>query len=271
LKIIATTCNFQSEDFLPVLVRLSMARPVVGIVGNHYLINDEYPSQATGEMNISAISKLVDAVALIVPSLPTNASLMELMSICDGFLFTGGRPNVHPMFYGVDETPAHGLFDINRDTLTLPLIRECVEAGKPILGICRGFQEFNVAFGGTLHPEIRDLPGRMNHRMPPDGTLEEKFALRHKIKFLKGGKFTLLLKNDEVEVNSLHGQGIDKPGERIILEGYATDGTPEALYVKDAKGFCFAVQWHVEWNAENDTTSKSIFNAFGNALRGKDF
>ena len=243
-----------------------MGRPVVGIVGNHYLINDEYPSQATGEMNITAVSKVVKSIAMIIPSLPINATPKELMNICDGFLFTGGRPNVHPNFYGEEETPAHGQFDVNRDALTLPLIRECVEAGKPILGICRGFQEFNVAFGGTLHPEIRDLPGRINHRMPPEGTLEEKFALRHKINFVKGGRFSEILGIDEAIVNSLHGQGIDKPGDRIILEGFAPDGTPEALQVKDAKGFCLAVQWHVEWNADYDPISKSIFTAFGSAL-----
>ena len=99
--------------------------------------------------------------------------------------------------------------------MTLPLIRACVERGQPILGVCRGFQEFNVAMGGTLHPEIRDLPGRMNHRMPPDGTMEEKFALRHTIALTKGGVFERVFGSDEVLVNSLHGQGIDAPGERV--------------------------------------------------------
>ena len=121
-----------------------------------------------------------------------------------------------------------------------------LNSSKPILGICRGFQEFNVAFGGTLHPEIRDLPGRINHRMPPDGSLEEKFALRHKINLVENGCFCKILGASEVTVNSLHGQGIDRAGTRVILDGYAPDGTPEALYIKDAKGFCLAVQWHPE-------------------------
>ena len=243
-----------------------MARPLIGIVGNYYVVNDDYPVQASGEMNIEAVSDICDAVSVIVPSIPKNAKSEELADICDGFIFTGGRPNVHPKFYGHQETLAHGIFDLNRDEVTLPLIKHCVEIGKPILGICRGFQEFNVAFGGTLHPEIRDLPGRINHRMPPDGTLEEKFAMRHKINFTKGGRFAKILGNDEALVNSLHGQGIDKPGERIILEGFAPDGTPEALQVKDAKGFCLAVQWHVEWNAELDPISRLIFSEFGKAL-----
>ena len=135
-----------------------MTRPLVGIVGNYYLINDEYPVQASGEMNIDAVSTVCDAIAMVIPSLPANATSEELVEIFDGFLFTGGRPNVHPNFYGQEETPAHGLFDLNRDSLVLPLIRHCVKIGKPILGICRGFQEFNVAFGGTLHPKSEICP-----------------------------------------------------------------------------------------------------------------
>ena len=248
-----------------------MTRPLVGIVGNNYLINDEYPVQASGEMNIDAVSTVCDSIAMVVPSLPANATSEELVEIFDGFLFTGGRPNVHPNFYGQEETPAHGLFDLNRDSLVLPLIRHCVKIGKPILGICRGFQEFNVAFGGTLHPEIRDLPGRINHRMPPDGSLEEKFALRHKINLVENGCFCKILGASEVTVNSLHGQGIDRAGTRVILDGYAPDGTPEALYIKDAKGFCLAVQWHPEWNASNDPVSGPIFRSFGKAVRGENY
>ena len=248
-----------------------MVRPLVGIVGNYYIVNDDYPVQASGEMNIEAVSEMCDAVSVIIPSLPKNAKSEELAEICDGFVFTGGRPNVHPKFYGHQETVAHGMFDLNRDAVTLPLIKHCVEIGKPILGICRGFQEFNVAFGGTLHPEIRELEGRMNHRMPIDGTLEEKFAIRHSIEFLEDGPFSKVLKASRVMVNSLHGQGIDESGDQIVLDGFASDGTAEALYIRDAKAFSLAVQWHPEWNAKNDPVSAPIFEAFSRALRGKNF
>ena len=248
-----------------------MARPLVGIIGNYYLVNDDYPVQASGEMNIEAVSDLCDAISLIIPSLPNNAQPEELAKICDGFVFTGGRPNVHPKFYGHKETEAHGIFDLNRDAVTLPLIRHCVEIGKPILGICRGFQEFNVAFGGTLHPEIRELPGRINHRMPPEGTLDEKFATRHSIDLVANSVFSKVLKTSNVMVNSLHGQGIDELGARIVLDGFASDGTPEALYIRDAIGFCLAVQWHPEWKAKTDPVSTSIFKAFARAIRGKTF
>ena len=242
-----------------------MPRPVIGIIGNRYLINDEYPASAAGTMTCEAISEVADAIPLIVPSDPALSSHLELMDVCHGFLFTGGRPNVHPEEYGEKETPAHGDFDRARDGLTLPLIRACLDVGLPFLGVCRGFQEVNVAMGGTLYPEIRDLPGRMNHRMPPDGTLEEKFALRHPVTFTEGGPFHELLGDAEVMTNTLHGQGIKEPGNRVVIDGHAPDGTPEAIYIKDAPGFSLSVQWHPEWNAEKDPVSNALFSALGDA------
>ncbi|MGD9864362.1 MAG: gamma-glutamyl-gamma-aminobutyrate hydrolase family protein, partial [Pseudodonghicola sp.] len=160
-----------------------------------------------------------------------------------------------------------GTFDRARDSIALPLVRACVERGQPFLGICRGFQEVNVAMGGSLYPEIRDLPGRMYHRMPPDGTIEEKFALRHRVRLVEGGAFHRLLGASEVMTNTLHGQGIKRPGERVVIEGWAPDGTPEAIRVKDAPGFTLSVQWHPEWDAANDPVSRPLFTAFGEAVR----
>jgi putative glutamine amidotransferase len=242
-------------------------RPVVGITGNSYLIDDSYPTQACGLHNIEAMSEVSGAMALVVPSMPEVNSLDELCSLFDGFVFTGARPNVHPEEFGEEATEAHGDFDRDRDRLTLPLIRACVERGIPVLGICRGFQEFNVAFGGSLYPEIRDLPGRMNHRMPPDGTIEEKFALRHDVTLSEGGVFHDIWGTTVVKTNSLHGQGIKDAGERIVIEGYAPDGTPEAIRVRDAQRFALAVQWHPEYQAGIDHVSKPLFEAFGQAMR----
>ncbi len=244
-----------------------MSRPVIGVLANSHLINDDYWVQGAGAINLQAVREAADGVPLIVPANPDLFSIDELRASCDGFVFTGGRPNVHPEEYGEEETEAHGTFDRDRDRLVLPLIRACVDAGQPILGICRGFQEVNVAFGGTLHPEIRDLPGRDNHRMPPDGTLEEKFAMRHEITFTESGPFTKLMGQKKVMTNSLHGQGIKVPGERIVIDGHAPDGTPEAIFVSDAPGFCLSVQWHPEWNASKDPVSRPLFHAFGDACR----
>ena len=249
----------------------NILKPVVGIIGNSHLINDTYPAQTTGLMNIEPIMEICNAISLVVPGVPKNATTEELISICDGFIFTGGRPNVHPKFYGQKATKEHGEFDLGRDQVVIPLIKECERIGKPILGICRGFQEFNVAFGGSLHPEIRDLPGRMNHRMPPDGTLEQKFALRHKVTFLCGSVFEKIFSKKEIDVNSLHGQGIDQPGQRVSIDGFAPDGTPEAISIVGAKGFCLAVQWHPEWQASKDENSVKLFSAFGDALKNETF
>ncbi|MFQ5439282.1 MAG: gamma-glutamyl-gamma-aminobutyrate hydrolase family protein [Paracoccaceae bacterium] len=243
-----------------------MTRPVVGIIGNAHLIGEDYRVQATGIINFEAIADVTDALPLMVPADPHYVDRRELMEVCDGFLFTGGRPNVHPSHYGESETEAHGEFDPCRDELVLGLIRDCAARGQPIFGICRGFQEFNVAFGGTLHPEIRDLPGRMNHRMPPDGTVEEKFAHRHDVTLTPGGVFARVLGSDKVLVNSLHGQGIKEAGPDVVIDGRASDGTPEAIYIGPSPGFSLAVQWHPEWNAANDPVSRPLFRAFGRAL-----
>lgn len=245
-----------------------MTRPIVGIIGNQHLINDEYPAHAGGSMNSEAVAQVADCVPLLIPADPRFMSVAELLDACDGFLLTGGRPNVHPEEYGEAETAAHGAFDRARDAIVLPLVRACVERGQPFFGVCRGFQEVNVAMGGSLYPEIRDLPGRMNHRMPPDGTLEEKFALRHVVRLSDGGPFHRLLGSREVLTNTLHGQGIKTAGPRIVVDGLAPDDTPEATYVQGAAGFTLSVQWHPEYNALQDPVSRPLFCAFGDAVRG---
>ena len=244
-----------------------MTRPVVGIIGNRGLINNRYPVHEGGQLNSCAVSHVAGCIPLLIPADPDYVSVPELLEVCDGFLLTGGRPNVHPAEYGEAETDKHGTFDRARDAITLPLVRACVETGQPFMGICRGFQEVNVAMGGSLYPEIRELPGRMNHRMPPEGTLEQAFALRHKVSLMPGGAFATLFGTAEVMTNTLHGQGIKQPGPRIVVEGTAPDGTPEAIRVADAPGFTLSVQWHPEWNAEADPVSRPLFRAFGAAVQ----
>jgi len=244
-----------------------MKRPVVGIISNFYMLGDDYPAYASGQMNAVAISHVAGCVPLMIPANPHYVSVDDLLNSCDGFLFTGGRPNVHPSEYGEEATEKHGDFDRCRDEITLPLIRACVDRGQPFFGICRGFQEVNVAMGGTLYPEIRELEGRMNHRMPPDGTLDEKFALRHCVHFTEGSVFDRIIGKHEVMTNTLHGQGIKTPGPRVVIDGMADDGTPEATYIKDAPGFSLAVQWHPEYNSEKDLVSKALFSHFGEAVR----
>jgi putative glutamine amidotransferase len=242
-----------------------MARPVVAVISNTHLINDRYQVHAAGAMNVEALSRVSGVMPVIVPTEPDHIDVSELMAHFDGFFFPGGRPNVHPENYGEEPTEAHGTFQPNRDRIPLPLIRACVARGQPIFGVCLGFQEFNVAMGGSLYPEIRDLPGRDNHRMPPDGTIEEQFALRHEVTVTDGGPFHRLFGARKVMTNTLHGQGIKEPGQRVVIDGHAPDGTPEAIYIKDAPGFSMAVQWHPEWKAADDPVSRPLFDAFGQA------
>ena len=244
-----------------------MPRPVVGIITNSHMITDTYHVHAGGFHSSNAIATVAGCTPLLVPSDPSLVDVDDLLDQCDGFLFTGGRPNVHPEEYGHEETEAHGTFDRERDRVVLPLIRKLTERGQPYLGLCRGFQEVNVAFGGTLHPEIRDVEGRMNHRMPPEGTWEEISELRQRVTFVEGGVFHRLMGSQEVMTNTLHGQAVWEAGDRIVIDGVADDGTPEALYVRDAPGFTLCTQWHPEFNAPEDPVSIKLFSAFGDAVR----
>jgi putative glutamine amidotransferase len=179
---------------------------------------------------------------------------------------------VHPSRYGVVPDSRHEPFDHERDDLALTLIETCVARGMPLFGICRGLQEMNVAFGGSLHPEIRDLPGRMNHRMPrietgeihPDPAVV--FADRHDVALRADGTFARLLECETIRVNSLHGQGIDEPGPRVVVEGVAEDGTIEAISIADASGFALGVQWHAEYDPQTNPINRTLFRAFGAAL-----
>jgi len=179
---------------------------------------------------------------------------------------------VHPSHFGKDEHPAHEPYDRGRDAVALDLVKACVRRGVPLFGICRGLQEMNVAFGGSLHPEIRDLPGRMNHRMPrlptgePHPDLEVIFADRHDVRLKPGGVFAKLLGAETIRVNSLHGQGILQPGKRVVVEGVAEDETIEAIAIADAPGFALGVQWHAEHDAQRNPINRTLFEAFGKAL-----
>ena len=198
-----------------------------------------------------------------------------LLDTVDGVLLTGARANVHPTCFGMEPDPKHEPYDQARDEVALKLVTTCVARGIPLFGVCRGLQEMNVAFGGTLHPEIREIPGRMNHRMPrlangeihPDP--EVVFADRHDVALKPQGKFATLLGCENIRVNSLHGQGIERPGQRVIVEGVAEDGTIEAISIDGAPGFALGVQWHAEYDPQTNFINRTLFKAFGTALRQK--
>src|SRR6195952_1192903 len=250
----------------------AMSRPVVGVIGNAYRVENRFATQMVGERNLRAVAEGAGALPLMFAGAPDITDIGALLDVVDGVVLTGARANVHPTRFGIETDPKHEPYDIARDDLALSLTEACVARGVPLFGICRGLQEMNVAFGGSLHPEIREIPGRMNHRMPrlengetpPDPTVV--FADRHEVTLVPGGAFALLLGCETIRVNSLHGQGILNPGQRVVVEGIAEDGTIEAIRIADAPGFALGVQWHAEYDPQCNPINRALFQAFGEAL-----
>lgn len=249
-----------------------MKRPVVGVIGNYYSIENRFNTQLTGEANLRALADVCGALPLMFAGSSAITDIDSLLDAVDGILLTGARANVHPTHFDTEPHESYEPYDEHRDDLALPLCRACVDRGVPIFGVCRGFQEMNVAFGGTLHPEIREIPGRMNHRMPrlengeihPDP--EVIFADRHEVRLTSGGEFSRILGRDKISVNSLHGQGILQAGERVIIEGIAEDETIEAINIDGASTFALGVQWHAEYDPQTNPINKALFESFGAAL-----
>jgi putative glutamine amidotransferase len=249
-----------------------MRRPVVGVIGNAYRIEDRFATQLVGERNLRAVAEVSGALPLMFAGSPDLTDIGALLDAVDGVVLTGARANVHPTRFRTEPDPRHEPYDLHRDDLALALSEACVDRGIPLFGICRGLQEMNVAFGGSLHPEIRELPGRMNHRMPrletgeihPDPDVV--FADRHDVSLVPGGAFAQLFGCETIRVNSLHGQGILEPGGRVVVEGVAEDGTIEAIRIADASGFALGVQWHAEYDPQHNPINRALFQAFGEAL-----
>jgi putative glutamine amidotransferase len=249
-----------------------MKKPVVGVIGNAYFLENRFDVQLVGERNLRAVAEVTGALPVMFAGSPDITDIGTLLDAVDGIMLTGARANVHPTHFGTEAHPRHEPYDMARDALALALVEACVARGLPLLGVCRGFQEMNVAFGGSLHPEIRDLPGRVNHRMPrletgeihPDP--EVLFADRHEVHLVPGGVFAKLFGQETVRVNSLHGQGILDHGERVIVEGVADDGTIEAIRIADAPGFALGVQWHAEYDPQRNPVNRALFQAFGEAV-----
>ena len=252
---------------------MSAKKPVVGVIGSAHLAEGKFPAQRVSERILLAAANAAGALPLIFAGSPEITDIGALLEVVDGILLTGARANVHPRHFGEEEHPSYEPYDQPRDAVALALIQAAVERGMPLFGICRGFQEINVAFGGSLHPEIRELPGRMNHRalrlengeMNPDPKVI--YAERHEVRLTPGGVFAKLLGADTIRVNSLHGQGILEPGRRIVIEGVAEDATIEAIRVAEAPGFALGVQWHAEHVADPNPVNRTLFAAFGAALR----
>jgi putative glutamine amidotransferase len=228
---------------------------------------ENYVWHAAPQQYLEAAQLGSGVIPVIVPAFGAELDCDALLSQVHGLLVTGSRSNVHPANYGGEATAAHEPFDPARDSTTLPLIRAALQAGVPVLAICRGIQELNVALGGTLATEIQEQPGRMDHRAPVSDVQAERFAIRHPVHVKEGSCLAGVLGAGPVQVNSVHRQAIDRLANGLAVEAVADDGTVEAVSVIGAKAFAVGVQWHPEYWVRSDTISAKIFRAFGDAVR----
>lgn len=228
------------------------------------------PNHAASDTYIRSVDQVVGAIPLLIPALGDRLDIPAVLARVDGLLLTGSRSNVLPALYGGPPHPEGTPEDPARDAVTLPLIRAAIEAGVPLLAICRGMQELNVALGGTLDQRIQDLPGRIDHSTCVDQTLHAvRVAKAHAVRVEPGSLLHRIARQREFGVNSLHNQGVAKLAPDLVVEGTAPDGTIEAVRVRSARGFAFGVQWHPEYDFETDAISRAILAAFGDAVRAR--
>lgn len=228
---------------------------------------DNYTWHAAPQQYLEAAVAGAGVFPLLVPSFGDRLDFDELLSSVDGVMVTGSKSNVHPSLYGGDASEANGPYDPARDATTLPLIRRAIERGVPLLAICRGIQELNVALGGTLGTEIHEREGSLDHRAPVSDHQDERFAIHQTISIKPGSCLAGVFGAGEIKVNSLHRQAIDRLGSKLEIEAVATDGTVEAVSVKGARAFAVGVQWHPEYWVNSDSNSAKIFRVFGDAVR----
>jgi putative glutamine amidotransferase len=245
---------------------MALRRPIIGISACRRMVGD-HPSQAVGEKYIRAVMEAAGAIPFLIPTMGEQLNPEEVLEHLDGVMFTGSPSNVEPARYNGPESEPGTLHDPQRDATTLALIPKAVAAGVPVFGICRGFQEMNVAFGGTLHQKLHKLENYLDHREDDSQPLEVQYSPAHDVILEPGGLLRALAGAERVKVNSLHSQGVERLGKDLIVEARAPDGVVEAFRVKDAPRFAVAVQWHPEWQVMSNSFSRALFAAFGAASR----
>ena len=218
------------------------------------------------EKYVLAVAEAVGAIPVIIPALAERQQLDALLGRLDGMLVTGSQSNVEPSRYGGQPSDPGTLHDPSRDATNLQLIPAAIEAGIPLLAICRGCQELNVAFGGTLHQKLHELSDRIDHRAEAGAPIDVQFGPRHAVRLSEGGLLQRLVGSEVAMVNSVHAQGVDRVGRGLAVEAVAEDGQIEALRVENAPGFALAVQWHPEHRHAENPVSRAIFGAFADAI-----
>lgn len=243
-----------------------IAKPLLVAVPADIRDFENYRWHASPDTYLKAALNVAGVVPVIIPALQ-GIDVRNVLSGFDGVLTTGSRTNVHPSRYGTAASEAHEPFDEARDALSEAMIRAAIDLSLPLLAICRGHQELNVALGGSLATEIQEIEGRDDHRAPEHPEMDERFAIRQRVLVEPDGRLQGIVGARELQVNSLHRQAIDRLAEPLRVEARAPDGTIEAVSHAASASFCLGVQWHPEYFAESDAASAAIFRAFGDACR----
>lgn len=245
---------------------MSPRPPIVGIPCDHRLVG-KHPFHLAGEKYIMAIRDGAAVVPLLIPVLAEPIPPADILAGIDGLFFTGSPSNVAPRHYGGPPPREGVLQDENRDTTTLPLLQAAIAAGTPLFCVCRGFQELNVALGGTLHQHIHEQQGLSDHREDVSAPLDAQYGPAHEVRVEEGGLLSKIVADRSFQVNSLHGQGIDRLAPNLHADAIAPDGLIEAVSMPKAKSFLLGVQWHPEWRWAENRISRALFAAFGEAVR----
>lgn len=239
-------------------------KPVVLIPSCNRVIG-QYPFHVAGKKYAEAV-RLAGCLPLVVPAIAAD-EIDDLLSVAEGVLLTGSPSNVHPQYFGEEVHDPSLPLDPDRDTWTLPLIPQLLQRGIPLFAICRGFQETNVALGGSLYQAVHEVPGQRDHRGNKDAPPEVTYGIAHPVDVLPGGLLAQILGPGPIEVNSVHGQGVNRLAGGLRVEARAPDGLVEAFSVAEAPAFNLCVQWHPEWQAASNPVSQRLFQAFGDACR----
>lgn len=242
---------------------------LVWLPADHRLLGDhghQMPFLVLGDKYARAVQLGAQAQPVVF-ALADPAQIDALLALVDGVMLTGSPANLDPVHFNETVADPSLPLDPARDGLTLALVRACVAQGVPLLGVCRGFQEINVALGGTLHQRVHAVAGLMDHREPKAAPFEVQYAPSHPIRLAPGSVFETWAGGPEAMVNSLHGQGIARLASGLEPLGLAPDGLVEAVAVKGARNFAYAVQFHPEWRCWENPFYAAIFKAFGDACR----
>ena len=241
-------------------------KPPLVLVTSCNQLMGEHPFHIAGRKYVDAV-RLAGALPLIAPPFAED-EIDGLLDLAHGVLLTGSPSNVHPSHFGETvHDPALPL-DPERDAWTLPLIRKAIARGLPLLAICRGTQEANVALGGTLHQAVQEVPGHIDHRAPDGQPADVRYGLAHRVDVVPGGVLEQIVGSASFQVNSVHGQGVKVLAPGLRVEALAPDGVIEAFTQPAAPGFNLCLQWHPEWQAADNPVSMQILAAFGAAVHG---